>query len=42
MELLFQIGGSENIPYMFGDAGIGHITQSPDNENELAFGWACG
>ena len=41
MELLFQIGESENIPHMFGDAGIGHLTQSPDNEQELAFGWAC-
>lgn len=41
MELLFQIGESEYIPYMFGDAGIGHLTQSPDNDEELAFGWAC-
>lgn len=41
MELLFQIGESENIPYMFGDAGIGHLTQSPDNDEELTFGWAC-
>lgn len=41
MELLFQLGESEIIPYMFGDAGIGHLTQSPDNDEELAFGWAC-
>jgi len=41
MELVYQMGESEIIPYMFGDAGIGHITQSPDNDEELAFGWAC-
>jgi uncharacterized protein YwqG len=41
MELLFQLGWEDNLPYMFGDAGIGHLTKSPDDENELAFGWAC-
>lgn len=41
MELLFQLGVEDNLPYMFGDAGIGHLTQSPDNKEELAFGWAC-
>lgn len=42
MELLFQLDSEINLPFMFGDAGIGHLTQSPDNENELAFTWACG
>jgi len=41
MELLFQFDSEENLPYMFGDAGIGHLTQSPDNDKELGFGWAC-
>jgi uncharacterized protein YwqG len=41
MELLFQIDSEDNLPYMFGDVGVGHITQSPDNENELTFAWAC-
>lgn len=41
MELFYQLGESEFIPFMFGDLGIGHITQSPDNDEELAFGWAC-
>ncbi|MEO1515823.1 MAG: DUF1963 domain-containing protein [Bacteroidota bacterium] len=41
MELLFQFDSEDNLPYMFGDAGIGHLTQSPDNEQELGFGWAC-
>ncbi len=41
MELLFQISSEHNLPYMFGDVGIGHLTVSPDNKNELGFGWAC-
>ncbi len=41
MELLFQFDSEDNLPYMFGDGGIGHLTQSPDNEDELGFGWAC-
>ncbi len=42
MGLLFQLDSEDHIPFMFGDMGTGHVTQSPDNENELAFGWACG
>lgn len=41
MKLLFQLDSEDNLPYMFGDSGIGHLTESPDNENELGFGWAC-
>ncbi len=41
MELVFQFISEDNLPYMFGDVGIGHLTQSPDNKNELGFGWAC-
>jgi hypothetical protein len=41
MELLFQLDSEVNLPYMFGDAGIGHLTQSKDDYKELAFGWAC-
>lgn len=41
MELLFQIGLSKHIPFDFGDEGIGHLTISPDNTDELAFAWAC-
>jgi hypothetical protein len=26
---------------MFGDSGIGHITQCPEHKEVLAFGWAC-
>jgi len=38
---LFQLASENNLPYMFGDAGIGHLTQSPENKEELGFGWAC-
>lgn len=41
MELLFQVISEDNLPYMFGDSGIGHLTQSPHNNEELGFGWAC-
>ena len=42
MRLVFQIGSEDNIPLMWGDCGIGHITQCPTHTGVLAFGWACG
>lgn len=42
MQLLFQIDSEDNLPYMFGDVGCGHITQCKDHKEQLAFGWACG
>jgi uncharacterized protein YwqG len=41
MALLFQVDSERNLPYMFGDAGVGHVTQCPQHHAELAFGWAC-
>jgi uncharacterized protein YwqG len=41
MEMLFQIDSENNLPYMFGDVGIGHITQCPEHRDVVAFGWAC-
>jgi hypothetical protein len=41
MEFLFQIDSEKNLPHMFGDVGMGHITQCRDHPAELAFGWAC-
>ncbi|MEM6318201.1 MAG: DUF1963 domain-containing protein [Bacteroidota bacterium] len=41
MDLLFQLASEDNLPYMFGDAGIGYLAQSPDNKHEFGFGWAC-
>jgi uncharacterized protein YwqG len=37
----FQVGSEDNIPFMFGDAGCGHITQCPQHKEVVAFGWAC-
>lgn len=41
MKLLFQFDSEDSLPFMFGDVGIGHLTQSPSNPDELGFGWAC-
>ncbi len=43
MELLFQLdsGSEADLPYMWGDAGVGHITRCPQHREQLAFGWAC-
>ena len=41
MQLVFQIDSEDNIPYMFGDSGCGHITQCPNHKNKVAFSWAC-
>lgn len=41
MQLLMQLASEDHLPYMFGDMGIGHITQCPQHPEVLAFGWAC-
>jgi uncharacterized protein YwqG len=41
MELVFQLDSEDNLPYMFGDVGIGHITQCPEHPDVLTFAWAC-
>jgi uncharacterized protein YwqG len=41
MILVFQADSEDNIPYMFGDVGCGHITQCPQRKDVMAFGWAC-
>lgn len=41
MELFFQLNSEENLPFMFGDAGTGYLTQSPKDASKLAFGWSC-
>lgn len=41
MQLVFQLDSEVNVPYMWGDSGIGHITQCPQHPQQLAFGWAC-
>lgn len=41
MQHVFQVDSNQNIPYMFGDVGCGHITQCRNHPHVLAFGWAC-
>lgn len=38
---VFQVDSEDNIPFMFGDVGCGHITQCPKHKEIVAFGWAC-
>jgi uncharacterized protein YwqG len=38
---VFQVDSEDNVPFMFGDAGCGHVTQCPDHKEVVAFGWAC-
>lgn len=41
MDYFFQIDSEDNIPYMFGDVGCGHITFCRQHPDVLAFQWAC-
>ncbi len=41
MQFLFQLASFDHLNYRFGDDGTGHITQSVENSDLLAFGWAC-
>ena len=41
MRMLFQIDSENNLPHMWGDVGVGHITVCPNHPHELAFVWAC-
>ena len=41
MEMVFQLDSEKNLPYMFGDLGVGHLTQSKNDDEKLSFGWAC-
>jgi uncharacterized protein YwqG len=41
MRMLFQIDSEKNVPHMWGDVGVGHITVCPNHPHELAFVWAC-
>jgi len=41
MWLLYQIDSNYNVPYFFGDAGCGYITQCPKHPRDLPFDWQC-
>jgi hypothetical protein len=40
MRPLYQLTG-DPLRFMFGDAGIGHVTQCARHRDVVAFGWAC-
>lgn len=40
MQMIFQLDSQHHLPYMFGDAGIGHLHQCRLHKSILAFGWA--
>jgi uncharacterized protein YwqG len=40
MVQVFQVDSEDNLPFMFGDTGCGHITQCPEHKDVVAFGWA--
>jgi uncharacterized protein YwqG len=35
----FQIASEDNIPYMFADSGVAHITICPSHADVVAFNW---
>jgi hypothetical protein len=41
MEPVFQLDSNDNLPFMFGDCGCGHITQCPEHKEVVTFAWAC-
>ena len=41
MRVVFQVDSEDNVPYMFGDVGCGHISQCRAHPEVVAFAWAC-
>lgn len=41
MALILQIDSERTLPTVFGDMGIGHLTQCPNHPAVLGFAWAC-
>ena len=41
MELVLQVDSNKTIGTMWGDMGIGHVTQCPNDLEVLTFAWAC-
>jgi uncharacterized protein YwqG len=41
MQLVFQIESEDNVPFMLGDVGTGHVTQCPVHTDTVTFAWAC-
>ncbi|MEH1897802.1 MAG: DUF1963 domain-containing protein [Nostoc sp.] len=40
-EFVFQFESDDNIPYMWGDGGVGYIVQCPEHKETVAFFWQC-
>jgi uncharacterized protein YwqG len=36
-----QVDSQRTLPTMWGDAGIGHVTQCPNRADVLTFAWDC-
>jgi hypothetical protein len=41
MKLVLQVDSEKTLPTMWGDMGIGHVTQCPHHADVLTFAWAC-
>jgi uncharacterized protein YwqG len=41
MDYVFQIDSQDNLPWMWGDSGCGHIFQCSVHKDVVAFCWAC-
>jgi hypothetical protein len=41
MEAVLQVDSEQTLPTMWGDMGIGHVTQCPNHAEVLTFAWAC-
>ncbi|ORY07073.1 hypothetical protein K493DRAFT_295648 [Basidiobolus meristosporus CBS 931.73] len=41
MKLLMQVEESDDLPFMWGDAGTAYLQQCPEHKDSLAFVWQC-
>lgn len=41
MQYVFQLDSEDNLPWMWGDAGIAHVTRCPEHPDVLTLVWAC-
>ena len=41
-QFVFQIDSEDNLPYMWGDVGVGYLLQCSNHKEQLAFLWQCG
>ncbi len=41
MQMIMQLDSGDHLPFSFGDAGCGHITQCEMHPEQVTFSWAC-